>query len=120
MNQLFFSSLQEIPNNGQLYNITISVTPDVNEGDYYLVLTDENLRILKQDKVAIIGGTDILDVNAEGHHSISILKESGNILCVETKKTDEIGVFFFRWSDCFFRLCKWNNPPIFTSWSLFY
>ena len=87
-----FSSLQEIPNNGQLYNITISVTPDVNEGDYYLVLTDENLRILKQDKVAVIGSTDILDVNTEGHHSISILKESGNILCVETKEQTKLEI----------------------------
>lgn len=88
----FFSNMKEVPNDGELFNIAVSVTPNVNAGDYYLVLTDENLRILKQDKVAVIGSTEIHDIKEDEQTSISIHKESGNVLCIVTKEQTKVEI----------------------------
>ena len=88
-----FSSLKEIPNNGKLFDFTVSFTSNVNAGEYYLVLTDENLRNLKQVKVAIIGDTKIQDVNVGGLNKINIHKESGGVLCVETEEETKVEIF---------------------------
>ena len=88
-----FSYRKEILNNGQLYNINVSITPNIKAGDYYLVLTDEKLRILKQDKISIVGSTDIKELNCEDQTHMTIRKESGNVLCIETNYPIKVEIF---------------------------
>lgn len=88
-----FSYVNEILNNGQLYNINVSITPNVKAGDYYLVLTDEKLRILKQEKISIVGSTEIKEFNCEDQAHMTIRKESGNVLCIETNYPTKVEIF---------------------------